>query len=107
MEYVLRKCNGTSPTTRSSGFYRRRRLPERAVFHVALSIERSREGSCAQRAFATGCGFARRSSRNGSRRARQNLKRPLGRRRGRRPRPAPRGVCERFSLKKEGHRCER
>jgi hypothetical protein len=107
MEYVLRKCNSASPTARSSGFCHRRKLPERVVFRVALSIGLSREGSCAQRAYATGCGFARRSSRNGSRRERQGLKRLLGRRRGRRPKPGPRGVCERFSLKKEGHLCER
>lgn len=107
MEYVLRKCNGVSPTARSNGFCRRRKLPERAAFRVALSIGLSREGSCAQRAFATGCGSARRSSRNGSRQERQGLKRLCGQGRGLRPRPAPRGVCERFWLKKEGHLYER
>jgi hypothetical protein len=107
MEYVLRKCNGVSPTARSNGFCRPRRLPERAVFRVALSTEQSREGSCAQPAFVTGCGFVPQSSRNGSRRERQSLKRLLGRRSGQRPEPAPRGVCEPFSLKKEGHRYER
>jgi hypothetical protein len=78
---VQRKCNAT-PTTSSHASCHQRRSPEHAAFHVALSIGLSREGSCAQRAFATDCGFVRRSSRNGSRRERKRLKRPLARGRG-------------------------
>lgn len=106
MEYGLRKCNSASLTARSSGFCHRRKLRERVVFRVALSIGLSREGSCAQHASATDCGLTRRSSRNGSRRERQDLKRLFGRTRGRRPAPATRRVCERFSPRKAEHRYE-
>lgn len=46
----------TTPTTRSSGFYRRRTLPAPAVCHVAPSIARLPEESCGRLGSVIGSG---------------------------------------------------